>query len=120
MSQLFSAPASVFPVTKEVYALKGDMRKRRMLKKFIWEDIRKRRTRCSWDKLLWFLGHVLGVSFISWLTLLDRLSTKAKLQKWKSMPLISCKFCASAARMRSHLLRAKLLLVKYGVTYNLS
>jgi hypothetical protein len=68
-----------------------------------WKAIRAKHPRFSWHRLIWFFGYVPRFFFISWLAILDRLSIKARMETWISLPSSLCDFCGSNIESRYHI-----------------
>ncbi|KAG5523378.1 hypothetical protein RHGRI_035257 [Rhododendron griersonianum] len=68
-----------------------------------WNAIRKRYPIQSWHKIIWTGNAVPRWSFILWLTVLQRLSTKDRLNSWGLHLDGTCSFCNSAAGTHQHL-----------------
>lgn len=48
---------------------------------------------CVWSSLVWFKSHIPRQSFITWLSLHERLKTRAKIVKWGIMQVATCVLC---------------------------
>ena len=48
----------------------------------VWREIRPRRDKVEWHRLLWGSFTVPKYSFIAWMAVLDRLPTKDRMQSW--------------------------------------
>ena len=48
----------------------------------VWSKIRPKQARVSWNKLVWSSLNVPKHSFISWMTILNRLPTRDRLREW--------------------------------------
>lgn len=59
-----------------------------------WEQLCDHAPKQPLVKAIWFSGNIPRASLINWMALLDRLGTKARMQKWKiQLPSELCKFC---------------------------
>ncbi|CAN1293082.1 LINE-1 retrotransposable element ORF2 protein [Linum perenne] len=67
----------------------------------IWESIRAKRPRVPWFQLVWGFGNKPSNSFIAWLYILGRLSTKDRLIAWGIAADPVCFLC-SAGHQESH------------------
>ncbi|XP_024006528.1 uncharacterized protein LOC112083036 [Eutrema salsugineum] len=57
----------------------------------------------SWAKGIWFKHHHPKFNFITWLALLNRLSTGDRMQTWSSNAHAGCTFCNDPLETRDHL-----------------
>ncbi|XP_039003287.1 uncharacterized protein LOC120129991 [Hibiscus syriacus] len=71
--------------------------------KEIWEGSRPKDNKVTWEKLIWFPLHITKHSVISWKTLLDRLPTKDRLQRFGLVTNTDCIFCSEANETQNHL-----------------
>lgn len=61
-----------------------------------WNSIRIPNANVQWFSLIWFKGMVPRHSFICWLVILDRFSTRARQHKYNSDIPPNCVFCGQA------------------------
>ncbi|KAE8716557.1 L-tryptophan--pyruvate aminotransferase 1 [Hibiscus syriacus] len=71
--------------------------------KIIWEEIRIKRDKVPWHKLIWFPLHIPKFSIITWMTILDRLPTRERLTRMGITTVDSCVLCNEAIESRNHL-----------------
>lgn len=64
-----------------------------------WDHIRESSPIQSWSKILWFKEQIPRNSFISWLVMLRRLSTRDRLRRWGMMCLSSVCYVALELRL---------------------
>ena len=69
----------------------------------VWREIRSRRDKVEWHRLLWGSYTVPKYSFIAWMAVLDRLPTKDRMQKWGIMVDGQCVLCKQENETRNHL-----------------
>ncbi|XP_058189339.1 uncharacterized protein LOC131306925 [Rhododendron vialii] len=74
--------------------------------KSTWEACRKRNTIQPWYSLVWFSQGVLRWSFIEWLAILGRLSTRDRLFSWGVVVSPQCVLCMDDVESHDHLLFA--------------
>ncbi|XP_013608000.1 PREDICTED: uncharacterized protein LOC106314717 [Brassica oleracea var. oleracea] len=66
-----------------------------------WEQIRMQHPTVAWSKIVWFPHAIPRFSFITWLTLKDRLSTGARSRAWGCIQ--ACLLCGEPDETRDHL-----------------
>ncbi|XP_048637662.1 uncharacterized protein LOC125610047 [Brassica napus] len=71
--------------------------------KVIWECIRVLSPVQSWHKAIWFKEYIPRNSFISWLALSRRLSTRDRLRSWGLNVPEQCVLCSAAVETHHHL-----------------
>lgn len=71
--------------------------------KSAWQDLRSEGLEVHWFIMVWFSRHVPRWSFILWLALLGRLSTKDRLRTWGLLNDCSCVLCYCGYESHSHL-----------------
>lgn len=68
-----------------------------------WLMLREAKPLCSWAKGVWFPQATPKYAFITWLAMLDRLSTMDRVHKWNPSVDMTCVLCKRAAETRDHL-----------------
>ncbi|GKV34604.1 hypothetical protein SLEP1_g42967 [Rubroshorea leprosula] len=68
-----------------------------------WHWLRERQDKVPWHRLVWFSQSIPKHSFISWLAIHDRLTTRARQKKWAANINDTCLFCNSEAETSAHL-----------------
>ncbi|GKV02273.1 hypothetical protein SLEP1_g14730 [Rubroshorea leprosula] len=68
-----------------------------------WHWIRNKQARVSWHKLVWFPQSIPKHSFIWWLAVLDRLTTRARQKKWPPTLTDTCVLCNNHSETTEHL-----------------
>ncbi|GKV01156.1 hypothetical protein SLEP1_g13733 [Rubroshorea leprosula] len=68
-----------------------------------WNWIRERQGKQQWHKLIWFLDTILKHSFISWLAVLNRLTTKAHQKQWTHDLDDTCVLCKNESKTNVHM-----------------
>ncbi|XP_039040922.1 uncharacterized protein LOC120179382 [Hibiscus syriacus] len=71
--------------------------------KDIWEEIRDKRNKVPWHKVVWFPLHILRLSVITWMTILDRLPTRERLSRMGIQTDGLCVLCKEDIETRNHL-----------------
>ncbi|XP_039051357.1 uncharacterized protein LOC120192683 [Hibiscus syriacus] len=71
---------------------------------WIWENIRDRREKVSWHRLVWFPAHIPKFSLISCMVILDRLPTKDRLARFGMSTDNVCEVWGIRMKSRNHLL----------------
>ncbi|XP_039022993.1 uncharacterized protein LOC120155527 [Hibiscus syriacus] len=71
--------------------------------KGIWEEVRHKHDKVSWQKLIWFPLHIPKLSVITWLAILDRLPTRERLLRTGLTTVGYCLFYNDALETRNHL-----------------
>ena len=66
-----------------------------------WEQIRDRREKVDWCSIIWFTQAVPRYSFITWLTIMNRLSTGDRMRNWGVQH--ECLLCGEKNETRDHL-----------------
>ncbi|XP_039011422.1 uncharacterized protein LOC120140519 [Hibiscus syriacus] len=70
---------------------------------WIWENIRQRREKVDWHRLIWFPAHVPKFSVVAWMVMLDRLTTKDRLGRFGIMTDNLCGLGGASQETRNHL-----------------
>ncbi|GKU87979.1 hypothetical protein SLEP1_g2300 [Rubroshorea leprosula] len=68
-----------------------------------WHWLRQKHSGVSWFKLIWFLDSIPKHSFVGWLAILNRLTTKARQKKWTPSIDDTCPSCGSASETCEHM-----------------
>ncbi|GKV51281.1 hypothetical protein SLEP1_g57948 [Rubroshorea leprosula] len=68
-----------------------------------WHWIRSKQSSVPWHRLVWFSRQIPKHSFISWLAILDRLTTKARQKKWSPNIDDTCVLCNNGSETVEHL-----------------
>ncbi|GKV49366.1 hypothetical protein SLEP1_g56121 [Rubroshorea leprosula] len=68
-----------------------------------WHWIRSKQSKVPWHRLVWFSRQIPKHSFISWLAILDRLTTKARQKKWSPNIDDTCVLCNNGSETVEHL-----------------
>ncbi|GKV32308.1 hypothetical protein SLEP1_g40922 [Rubroshorea leprosula] len=68
-----------------------------------WNWLKRKKTRKVWHRLIWFSQAIPKHSFISWLAILNRLSTKAQQRKWTPSIVDTCVLCNNEPETIEHL-----------------
>jgi hypothetical protein len=68
-----------------------------------WEHFRTKGEEVNWWKLIWFKEAIPKHSFIGWLVIRNRLSTKASLMEWVLGGDSACLYCRQSIENRDHL-----------------
>lgn len=68
-----------------------------------WLMLRETYDECSWTRGVWFSKATPKFAFITWLAMLDRLSTMERVAKWSQGIDTTCVLCQAATESRSHL-----------------
>ncbi|GKV39226.1 hypothetical protein SLEP1_g47032 [Rubroshorea leprosula] len=68
-----------------------------------WHSLRAKQRKVPWHKLVWFSHAIPKHSFIGWLAILDRLTTRSRQKKWTSSIDDTCLFCSSGVETNDHL-----------------
>ena len=68
-----------------------------------WQHIRSQKEVAAWHKLTWFPKHIPKHSFILWLAIRGRLTTRDKLLQWGKIDRATCLLCDAADENLSHL-----------------
>ncbi|XP_038998857.1 uncharacterized protein LOC120124208 [Hibiscus syriacus] len=71
--------------------------------KKIWEEIREKHNKVPWHKVVWFPLHIPKASVITWMAILDRLPTRARLSRMGIPTDGLCVFCNEEIETRDHL-----------------
>ncbi|KAI8528313.1 hypothetical protein RHMOL_Rhmol12G0140600 [Rhododendron molle] len=71
--------------------------------KSAWEALRSKAPDVGWWPMVWYKKHVPRWSFILWLAILGRLSTKDRLHKWGIINDSFCVLCCGGVESHSHL-----------------
>ncbi|XP_039025953.1 uncharacterized protein LOC120159426 [Hibiscus syriacus] len=84
----------LFPASGSWLQIKGD---------WIWNIIRDRKSKVAWHRVIWFPAHIPKFSLITWMAILDRLSTRERLCRFAVLIDASCGLCGTVLESRSHL-----------------
>lgn len=68
-----------------------------------WMLLRESYVQCSWARGIWFSMATPKFTFITWLAMLDRLSTMDRVSKWNQGVDTTCVLCNDATETRNHL-----------------
>lgn len=68
-----------------------------------WNLLRQRSPPVEWHEVVWFREEVPRCSFITWMALLKRLSTRDRLISWGMTVLDACVLCSSGVESHQHL-----------------
>ncbi|GKU98316.1 hypothetical protein SLEP1_g11335 [Rubroshorea leprosula] len=68
-----------------------------------WHWLRRRQDRKIWHRLVWFSQAIPKHSFISWLAVLNRLSTRARQKQWTPTISDTCILCNGSPETNEHL-----------------
>ena len=68
-----------------------------------WHLMREDREECSWFKGVWFSKAAPKFAFITWLAMLDRLSTIDRVSRWINGVDQKCVICNSSPETRDHM-----------------
>ncbi|XP_038996147.1 uncharacterized protein LOC120120625 [Hibiscus syriacus] len=71
--------------------------------KSLWEDVRLKNNKVSWQKLIWYPIHIPKHNIITWMIILDPLPTKDRLQKFGIIVNSQCILCSETNKTRNHL-----------------
>lgn len=66
-----------------------------------WDQLRPRKNKVQWSKQVWFSQGIPRYSFITWLTVLNRLSTEDRMRNWGVIQ--GCVLCGERDETRDHL-----------------
>ena len=69
----------------------------------VWSSIRPKHEKVSWNKLVWSSLNVPKHSFISWMAILNRLSTRDKMREWGIVIDGKCELCHNEMESRNHI-----------------
>ncbi|KAE8699249.1 hypothetical protein F3Y22_tig00110584pilonHSYRG00412 [Hibiscus syriacus] len=69
----------------------------------IWNELRVKNSKVSWQNLLWFSLHIPKHSLIAWMAFLDKLPTKERLHQMRLINDCKCNFCGAVLETRNHL-----------------
>ena len=67
----------------------------------MWDQLRTKRTKVDWHRVVWFPQGVPHYSFITWLAIKNRLSTGDRMRQWGMIQ--SCELCGERDEIRDHL-----------------
>ena len=65
-----------------------------------WWQVRVEKPRCQWTQGVWFSQGIPKYSFITWLAMLDKLSTMDIVMKWSTGVDDTCVLCNNASEQR--------------------
>jgi len=68
-----------------------------------WSILRVTKTQCSWSRVVWFSQATPKYAFMTWLALLNRLSTMDRVARWSQGADTICVLCKTAQETRDHL-----------------
>ena len=68
-----------------------------------WSILRVTKTQCSWSRVVWFSQATPKYAFMTWLALLNRLSTMDRVARWSQCADTICVLCKTAQETRDHL-----------------
>lgn len=68
------------------------------------EEIRTKKLKVDWWKLIWFSCAIPQYAFVMWLTMKNCLSTGDRLMQWGYNGEVKCLFCKNVVECRDHLL----------------
>ncbi|XP_013624165.1 PREDICTED: uncharacterized protein LOC106330183 [Brassica oleracea var. oleracea] len=68
-----------------------------------WWMLRNAKSSCSWARGIWFTQATPKFAFMTWLSMLDRMSTLDRISKWNQRIDTTCALCKSAPETRNHL-----------------
>ncbi|GKV18822.1 hypothetical protein SLEP1_g29154 [Rubroshorea leprosula] len=68
-----------------------------------WNWLRRKQGRKAWHKLIWFYQAIPKHSFISWLAILNRLTTKVRQKQWTPTIADTCILCNGSSETNEHL-----------------
>ncbi|XP_038996812.1 uncharacterized protein LOC120121549 [Hibiscus syriacus] len=71
--------------------------------KHIWMEIRMNGDKVKWQSLIWYPYHILKLSIITWMAILDRLPTRDRLLRIGITTLGDCVLCNEMMENMSHL-----------------
>ncbi|XP_031398485.1 uncharacterized protein LOC116209061 [Punica granatum] len=61
-----------------------------------WKCFRPSKQKVKWRKAVWFAGHLPRSSFVAWLAVRNRLTTRDRMVKWKiTLAAEECELCSS-------------------------
>ena len=69
----------------------------------VWEEIRPRKVRKEWHKLVWTSLSIQKHAVITWMVVLDRLPTLVRMASWGIEVNSLCKLCQNGDETRDHL-----------------
>ncbi|XP_038994277.1 uncharacterized protein LOC120118212 [Hibiscus syriacus] len=85
--------------------------------KDIWQEIRVKEEKVPRHSLIWFPQHVPKHSMLAWMTTLDRLSTRDRLQRMGITTDGSCVLCNEAMETRNHMFFEFSIVYFYGTKF---
>ena len=68
-----------------------------------WYLLREEKPQCVWTKGVWFKKATPKYSFVTWIAMLDRLSTIDRVSKWSAGVDVTCVLCNAAPESRNYL-----------------
>jgi hypothetical protein len=68
-----------------------------------WSELRVKGSEVNWWKILWFPHNIPQHSFIGWLAIKNKLSTRARMLKWGFTVDGNCGFCRNSLETRNHI-----------------
>ncbi|XP_039042960.1 uncharacterized protein LOC120182004 [Hibiscus syriacus] len=71
--------------------------------RWIWDNIKQKREKVDWYRLIWFPAHVPKFSVVAWMVLLDRLPTKDILVRFGIVTDNLYGLCGASQETRNHL-----------------
>ncbi|GKU97302.1 hypothetical protein SLEP1_g10467 [Rubroshorea leprosula] len=70
---------------------------------YTWNHLREKQAKMPWFRLVWFANSIPKHSFMSWLAILHRLSTRARQKSWSPHIDATCVLCGAENETRDHL-----------------
>ncbi|CAL1371857.1 unnamed protein product [Linum trigynum] len=71
--------------------------------KRVWTTLRPKCSKQEWSKLIWGKCSIPRFSFISWLIMINALTTRSKLFRWGKISDDQCLLCGFSSESREHL-----------------
>lgn len=102
--ELSTVASNLNAVNEDISLCKGKSRYRqKFMTSETWELLRVSKPQCTWARGIWFPQATPKFAFISWLAVLNRLSTLDRVAVWSQGVDTTCLLCQSATESRSHL-----------------
>ncbi|XP_013713178.1 uncharacterized protein LOC106416832 [Brassica napus] len=86
-----------------LWRMNQEVYKPKFFTKHTWEHIRSIKPKVSWAKGIWFSRNTPKFASNAWVTVLDRLPTGARMQKWNANISADCVLCHQHTETRDHL-----------------
>ena len=86
-----------------LWRMNQEVYKPKFVTKHTWEHIRSIKPKVSWAKGIWFSRNTPKFASNAWVTVLDRLPTGARMQKWNANISADCVLCHQHTETRDHL-----------------